>query len=177
MVELPLGCSVFGMSMSLPPYYQAEERFKKEKSFSKLMENNLSDWAELWEPIVKRFPAVTLKKIPELLKPIEKIGFEQLKAKLDTMGETGTEWMTDNQWLINWSTVIGTLIILAMVILVVRALMRRRKLKLKNKAMASALLGETGETMGVLFKKNTEKVESAPSVESVTPTNYSREKG
>ena len=83
------------------------------------MENNLSDWAELWEPIVKRFHAVTLKKIPELLKPIEKIGFEQLKAKLDTWGETGTEWMTDNQWLMNWSTVIGTLIILAMVILVV----------------------------------------------------------
>ena len=49
--------------------------------------------------------------------------------------------------------------------------MRRRKLKLKNKAMASALLGETGEPMGVLFKKNTEKVESEPSMESVTTTN------
>ena len=66
MVELPLGCSAFGMSMSLPPYYQAEERFEEKKSFSKLMENNLSDWAELWEPIVKRFPAVTLKKIPNI---------------------------------------------------------------------------------------------------------------
>ena len=37
--------------------------------------------------------------------------------------------------------------------------------------MASALLGETGEMMGVLFKKNTEKVEIEPSVESVTTTN------
>ena len=55
------------------------------------MENNLSNWAELWEPIVKRFPTVTLKKIPELLKHIEKIGFEQLKSKLDTVRETGTE--------------------------------------------------------------------------------------
>ena len=108
------------------------------------MENNLSDWAELWEPIVKRFPAVTSKKFPELLKPIEKIGFEQLKAKLGTVGETGTEWMTGIQLLMSWSIVIGTLIILAMVILVVRALMRRRKLKLKNKVMASALLGAGG---------------------------------
>ena len=40
---------------------------------------------------------VTLNKIPELLKPIEKIGFEQLKAKLDTVRETGTEWMTGTQ--------------------------------------------------------------------------------
>ena len=30
MVELPLGCSAFGTSMSLPPYFQAEEKFKKE---------------------------------------------------------------------------------------------------------------------------------------------------
>ena len=79
------------------------------------MENNLSNWAELWEPIVKRFPTVTLKKIPELLKPIEKIGFEQLKAKLDTVRETGTEWVTGTQFLMNWSAVIGTLIILAMI--------------------------------------------------------------
>ena len=108
---------------------------------------------------------MTLKKIPELLKPIEKIGFEQLKAKLDTVGETCT------QLSMNWSKVIGTLIILAMVILVVQALMRRRKLKLKNTAMASALLSETGEPIGVLFKKNREKVESELSVECVTTTN------
>ena len=108
MVELPLGCSTFGISTSLPPYYQAEEKFEKKKSFLKLMENNLSNWAELWEPIVKRFPTVTLKKIPELLKPIEKIGFEQLKAMLDIVRETGTEWVTGTQLLMNWSAVIGT---------------------------------------------------------------------
>ena len=86
MIELPLGCSAFGMSMSLPPYYQAEEKFEKKRPFVKLLENNLSNWAELWEPIVKRFPDVTLNKIPEILKPIEKMGFEQLKAKLNTVG-------------------------------------------------------------------------------------------
>ena len=135
------------------------------------MENNLSNWAELWEPIIKRFPTVTLKKIPELLKPIEKIGFEQLKAKLDTVRETGTEGMTGTQLLMNWSAVIGTLIILAIIILVVRALMRHRKLKLRNQIMASALLEETGEPMGVLFKKNAEEtVEIEPLVESVTTT-------
>ena len=171
MVELPLGCSAFGMSMSLPPYYQAEEKFEKKKAFSKLMENNLSNWAELWGPIVKRFPTVTLKKIPELLKPVEKIGFEQLKSKLDTVRETGTEWMTGTQLLMNWSAVIGTLIILAMITLVVRALMRRGKLKLRNKAVASALLNETGEPMGVLFEKNAEEtVEIEPLVGSVTTT-------
>ena len=112
-----------------------------------------------------------MKKIPELLKPIEKIGFEQLKAKLDTVRETSTEWMTGTQLLMNWSAVIGTLIILAMVTLDVRALMRRRKLKLRNKAMASALLGEIGEPMGVLFEKNAEEtVEIEPLVGSVTTT-------
>ena len=71
----------------------------------------------------------------------------------------------------DWYPVAGTLIILAMITLVVRALMRRRKLKLRNKAVASALLGETGEPMGVLFEKNAEEtVEIEPLVGSVTTT-------
>lgn len=94
MVELPLGCSAFGTSMSLPPYYQAEEKFERKKSFGKLMENNLSDWAGLWEPIVKRFSDVTLSKIPEILKPIEKMGFEQLRDKLNTVGKTSIGWIS-----------------------------------------------------------------------------------
>ena len=78
--------------------------------------------------------------------------------------------MIGTQLLMNWSAVIGTLIILA-ITLVVRALMRRRKLKLRNKAMTSALLGETGEPMGVLFEKNAEEtVEIEPLVGSVTTT-------
>ena len=175
MVELPLGCSAFGMSMSFPPYYQDEERFEKKNTIAKLMENNQSDWAELWEPIVKWFPEVTLRKIPEILKPIEKIGFEQLKAKIDTVGETGTEWITSTRWLMSWSTVIGTWIFLASVILVVQTLIRCQKWRMKNKVLASALLGEIGEPIGVLFKKD----EIEPSVDSnhYQPTNYGREKG
>lgn len=38
-----------------------------------LFETNLWNWAELWEPILKKFPEVELKKMPELLKPVEKI--------------------------------------------------------------------------------------------------------
>ena len=96
------------------------------------MENNLSNWVELWEPIIKRFPTVTLKKIPELLKPIEKRGLEQLKAKLDTVRETSTEWMTGTQLLMNWSAVIGTLRILAMIILVVRGTNEAQKIEVEK---------------------------------------------
>ena len=73
--------------MSLLPYYQVEQRFEKKNAFIKLKETNLSDWVELWESIVEWFPEVTLNKIPEILKPVEKIGFEQLKAKLDNVEE------------------------------------------------------------------------------------------
>ena len=40
--------------------------------------------------------------------------------------------------------------------------MRHRKLRLEHKVLASALLGETGELMGVLFKKNMKKIEVKP---------------
>ena len=109
-------------------------------------------------------PDVTLNKIPEILKPIEEMGFEQLKAKLDTVGETSTDRITSTHLLMSWSTVIGTLIIIVLIILVVQALMRCRKLRLQHKVLASALLGETGEPMSVLFEKNAEKIEVKPSV-------------
>lgn len=54
---------------------------------------------------------------------------------------------------------IGTLIIIILVILVVRALMKRRELMVKRRTITSALLGGTGEPIGVLFEKNAEEVE------------------
>lgn len=53
MMELPLGCSAFEASFSLPPYYQVEEKFE-EKSFIKFLDTNLSNSAELWESIVNK---------------------------------------------------------------------------------------------------------------------------
>ena len=46
----------------------------------KLIETNLSNWTERWEPIVKKFHEITLKKMP-----VEKMEFKLLKDKLDTI--------------------------------------------------------------------------------------------
>ena len=74
-----------GMSISILPYYQTEKKFEDKYKFVKLFDKNSSNWAELWEPITKKFPDVVLERIIELLKPSEKTNFEQLKEKLNAI--------------------------------------------------------------------------------------------
>ena len=118
MVELPLSCLAFAIPIALPPYYQAEGKFEKKKSFMKLMKTNLSDWTKLWEQIVE-VPEITLKKIPKLLKPVERIGFEQLWKKLDTVDKASSARVNGSEILINWSEVIATVIVIVVTILAV----------------------------------------------------------
>ena len=54
-----------------------------------LINRNLSDWGELWKPLIKKFSKVTLRKISELLELLEKINFEQL-TKLSKIEERNT---------------------------------------------------------------------------------------
>ena len=51
--------------------------------------------------IVKKFPEVSLKKISELLKPEEKINFEQLKSKLSGVGKANSVWRNNSKIIMN----------------------------------------------------------------------------
>ena len=67
----------------------------------KLIKTNQSSWIELWEPIVKKFPEMILKKIPELLKP------EENSRKINKIG-VNLVWKDNLETMINWSAMIGT---------------------------------------------------------------------
>ena len=72
MVELII---LMGMFLYLPPFYQIERKFSERKAFIELIIWNLSDWGLLLEPLHKKFPEVTLSKIPVLLELLGKINF------------------------------------------------------------------------------------------------------
>lgn len=46
-VELHLECAAFGMTIFLPLYYQAEERYKEKQLLMDLLGGNKSEWVEL----------------------------------------------------------------------------------------------------------------------------------
>lgn len=72
---------------------------------------SLVNCTELWEPILKGFPNVTLNKIPALMKPIETIDMDQLRNKLSELGREDMAWKGDKQ--ISWLAMMGTFIIIA----------------------------------------------------------------
>lgn len=72
LIELPLRCSAFGVSISFPLCYQRREKCEK-YSLIKLIEISLNNWIAVWKPVVEEFPVATLKAIPILLKQVEKI--------------------------------------------------------------------------------------------------------
>ena len=52
---------------------------------------------------VKKFPEIALTKIHELLKPVEKTNFKQLKDILNTIRGTNSVWKDNSETIINWS--------------------------------------------------------------------------
>lgn len=114
-VQIPkvLGCLAFGVSVSLPPYYQKEEKYEEKDSVVELINRSLDNYMEMWNPIVNEFPNITLKLIPVLLEPVERINMNQLKDQLKMLGEGGMAWEDSKKIIINWSAVIGTLILVA----------------------------------------------------------------
>lgn len=70
-VVLPIGCGAHSPSISLPPYYQAEEKFEENEALLELVGTNTSGWTGLWEPIVREITKMSLEKMLALLKPID----------------------------------------------------------------------------------------------------------
>lgn len=65
------------------------------------------------KPVVERLPEATLKAIPKLLKPAEKINLDQLKVKLSAMRK-GNEIKGDNSGIIMiWSAMLSDLVVIA----------------------------------------------------------------
>lgn len=101
LVKLPLGCSAFGTSIVLPPFYQAEEKFELRDNVREL---SFENGTGLWEPVIKGFPNVSLSRVPDMLQPLQKINLEQLLDKLSEiqrrdnnglyMKGDGIEWLS-----------------------------------------------------------------------------------
>ena len=77
---------LLGGSITLPPYYQAEEEFETRDSFLALSNIFSSRWAGLWEPLAKKLPNLTKAKLPQLLENINNINLYKLVYKLETVG-------------------------------------------------------------------------------------------
>lgn len=106
-IELPMRCGAHGSLISLLPYYQAE-KFEENESFLKLMPTNVSEWTELWEPVVKEFPEISIKKMPDK----NRITPEEFKSKLSLVGRTSLNWKENMSTMIVWSTILGSLLII-----------------------------------------------------------------
>lgn len=96
-------------SVHLPaPYYQSEEKYEEKDS--------VDNYMEVWKPIVNEFPNIALKQMPVLLEPVERINMNWLKDQLKMLGEGGMAWKDIKKIIINWSVVIGTLILVAVIV-------------------------------------------------------------
>lgn len=118
--------------------------------FKKLMQKNGSVWAKLWEPIIKSFPERKLEKIPELLRPVERINIDRLRDRLDAIriDEPGND--TTKQVII-WSVTLG---VVALVLLMFSAgcVLRRYRLLPAGKArLVARAESEIRKPKGVLF--------------------------
>ena len=102
-----MGCSAFRGSITLPPYYQAEEEFETRDSFLALSNVSSSRWAGLWELLAEKLPNLTKAKLPQLLENINNINLHKLVYKLETMGRENPAWYDQPTGTIAWSSLGG----------------------------------------------------------------------
>lgn len=169
LVELPLGCSAFGVSISLPPYYQAEEKYEERDSLIETVRKSLSNWTDLWEPVTGNLTETTLRKMTKLLEPIDRISLDQLKAKLNTIGES-TVGERGKQTILHWSVSLGTLMTIAVIVMIVWKLKRYRD-KSVDGVLASSRRLEEGESYSVLSNRSNQdgKETQLDSAEKMNP--------
>ena len=103
-ISLPMGCSDFRGSITLPPYYQAEEEFEIRASFLALSNVSSIRWVGLWEPLVEKLANLTKAKLPQLLENIDNINLHKLVYKLETMGRENPAWYDQPTGTIAWSS-------------------------------------------------------------------------
>lgn len=72
----------------------------------------MSHQTELWKPVTERYPEVTSKAMPKLLKQAEKIGKDQLKEKISVMGEVRIVSRDNPETIINQLAMLGNLIVI-----------------------------------------------------------------
>ena len=101
-ISLSMGCSAFGGSITLPPYYQAEEEFETRDSFLALSNVSSSRWAGLWEPLAEKLPVLNKAKLPQLLENIDNINLHKLVYKLETVGRENPAWYDQPAGTIAW---------------------------------------------------------------------------
>ena len=70
-LRVPIGSGVYGDSITLPPYYQAEEKFVTSNAFLSLVNTTLIRGMGLWEPLIRKFSNITSQAIPEILSPFK----------------------------------------------------------------------------------------------------------
>ena len=106
-LALPLGGGTHELTLLLPRYYQAEERFKGNEALLRLVGSNETGWAELCDLITKEVPQFSLRKMPGLLKPVDKIDFGRLKLELTRLSRQELNWGNKMVTMITWPTVVG----------------------------------------------------------------------
>ena len=87
----PMGCAALEKSITMPPYYQAEEKFQSKESFLALSNVFSIWWTVLWDFLVKKSPNISVGKLPQLL-DVEKIDLYRLVYKLETVRKGILVW-------------------------------------------------------------------------------------
>ena len=99
-ISLPMGCMAFGKSITLPPFYQVEEKFKSSDSFLTFLNVSSGRWTDLWNPLVTPPLNVNLRRLPKLLENIEKIVLHDLVDQVETVDG---EILPTGSWIAPWS--------------------------------------------------------------------------
>ena len=101
MIKLPLSCSAFGTSISLTPYYLAEEKFEEKK-----YEGLDSDTG----PCSEGFPWDNVK-----IAKITRTGGEQVTDKLNLVGRTNSVWKKKSGHM-SWSSTARSVLVIIVVL-------------------------------------------------------------
>ena len=140
-IKLSLGCSAFGETLSLPPFYQAEEEFEESKSLLDIVKASRSNWTQLWEPIVTKFPNITLDKMPEILEPLKRINMNQLAEELRNIQDKRMTWAEHPETLTGWASGGFLLLCIAVIMLSCWIVKKRKGRRVKVDLNPATLFG------------------------------------
>lgn len=179
-LQVPLGCGVYGGAITLPPYYQAEEKFETSDSFLPLMNITLTSRLSLWEPLIKGFPNMTPQAIPNVVSPLKKINLRELIHKLDALREenslTESEQVGSSTWLI---LVIAIILLIVSVLLTSSLIVRHclSKLKRNEPTKLHKNVGSSGTVVTDQQQRLEQQIELEPIGDIQTPqtTNIPKE--
>ena len=102
-IKLSKEGSASGILISISKNDQTEEKFEETESLVNLFDRNLRNLEELWEPITKKFPELTFKRMPVLLKSLDKLNLYLLKERLNTLTKPKSVRKNNPESIISWS--------------------------------------------------------------------------